>query len=60
MDVLGVSTSAGIKRLERMMLRDADCGRANPRCTNVGPGGEGVTSAYDRTVHIIYMLYMAR
>ena len=56
MSVLAVSTSTGIKRLERMVLADARVGRTRYNCTNIGEGGEAVRT--DGNVTIPYFLYV--
>ena len=60
MIVLAVSTSSGIRRLERLVLADERCGCAHYRCNNVGRGGEGVRSDGDSTdPYFRYVVYDA-
>jgi hypothetical protein len=58
MAVVAVSTSTGIKRLERMVLADNRVGLRKRFCTNIGEGGEGVANdASPLTAYFLYVVY---
>ena len=57
MHVIGQSTAAGIKRLERELIGHPDVGRDRPRCRNIAPGGEGVpNNACEFTPYFLYIV----